>query len=82
MFKWLRAKFIPKMPEEWMVLDCGQSLTHMQWYCHVVNKEDLLHKMENPRRIWVEEQPSLIAALDACIAGIHKQERILDNLGA
>lgn len=59
------------IPKGWYVSEAGQDPLHMLWYVVLVNFDDLVNKVENPRLIAVEEYDSFELALEECIKKIN-----------
>lgn len=69
------------VPENWLVIECGQSPLHFLWYCQIMNFDDYCAMAETPphgsrpvvpenfqpRRFWAEEHDSFEEALEDCL---------------
>ena len=52
-----------EIPNGWFVYETGQSPVHLLWYVNLVNMQDLLNNIEEPRQIFIEEKNSFEEAL-------------------
>ena len=57
----------PKVPKGWYVSDAGQNPLHMLWYVVLVNFDDVVDNVENPRYFFAEKCDSFDDALQECI---------------
>lgn len=55
------------IPKGWYVAEAGQNPLHMLWFVVLVNFDDVVSNIENPRHFVAEECDSFEQALRECV---------------
>ena len=55
------------IPKGWFVAEAGQNPLHLLWFVVLVNFDDVVNKVEEPRHFVAEDFDSYEEALNECI---------------
>jgi hypothetical protein len=66
LLKWLFGTR-SSIPRGWYVAEAGQNPLHMLWFVVLVNFDDIVNKIEEPRHFVAEECDSFEQALQECV---------------
>ena len=58
------------IPKGWYVHEAGQNPLHMLWFVVLINFEDVVNNVENPRHFVAEECDSFEEALQECVKNV------------
>jgi hypothetical protein len=65
-----KQNVVSSIPKGWYVVEAGQNPLHMLWFLVLVNFDDVVNKVENPRHFVAEECDSFEQALQKCVKNI------------